>query len=564
MNRRIARVLSIILAFVMLFVITISVQAGMDRFTKIKTYDGQFADVKPGDWFYGDIANAYCYGLANGTGDSFAPFGNVSIAEAITFAARINGIYHDRNIETSGAEAWYIGNIRYAETYGIIFPGQFAGGYDAPATRAQMGYIFSKALPDSEYTAINPDISSIADMTANDMYYAEILKLYRAGIVAGADGGIFRPDANISRAEAAAILNRIVDSAQRLKIDVPVITEAPESAEQKKLNAEEVLAIAGNSVFYIEAADKDGKISGNGSGFFIDSDGTAVTSFRVLEGAYSAVVKTADGNTYSATTVLGYDEDRDISIIKVDGSGFTALSVADSDTVYNGQKIFCIGGAAGFENTITTGLVANADREIGGQRYIHISAPILSGSGGGAALNEYAQVVGVNTVELDRGQIISVAVPSNVIRNISYAGMTMESITKERASKYIAVNSSSPSIAPSRPYAENRNITDYATFTTAKFIEKIYDGKTGMISYAYESRKYSAEGYVEYLGYGGWSVVEVVTNALDETGDMITDTVIGNTYIQTTYMEKGFDTLSVSIEYDEGDVVVRITFNVTE
>ena len=50
-----------------------------------------FSDISPSDWFYQDVLSAYSYGLANGMGDGqFSPGGMVSIAEAITFGARVH------------------------------------------------------------------------------------------------------------------------------------------------------------------------------------------------------------------------------------------------------------------------------------------------------------------------------------------------------------------------------------------------------------------------------------------------------------------------------------------
>ena len=51
-------------------------------FVLLRVYEGQFADVKGGDWFAPSVVSAYEYGLLNGRGEnSFAPSGNVTIAE---------------------------------------------------------------------------------------------------------------------------------------------------------------------------------------------------------------------------------------------------------------------------------------------------------------------------------------------------------------------------------------------------------------------------------------------------------------------------------------------------
>lgn len=60
----------------------------------LRVYEGQFADVKDGDWFAPSVVSAYEYGVLNGRGESsFAPSGNVTIAELLTIAARLRAIY---------------------------------------------------------------------------------------------------------------------------------------------------------------------------------------------------------------------------------------------------------------------------------------------------------------------------------------------------------------------------------------------------------------------------------------------------------------------------------------
>ena len=63
-------------------------------FVLLRVYEGQFADVKDGDWFAPSVVSAYEYGVLNGRGESsFAPSGNVTIAELLTIAARLRAIY---------------------------------------------------------------------------------------------------------------------------------------------------------------------------------------------------------------------------------------------------------------------------------------------------------------------------------------------------------------------------------------------------------------------------------------------------------------------------------------
>src|SRR5262249_26207223 len=55
-----------------------------------------------------------------------------------------------------------------------------------------------------------------------------------------------------------------------------------------------------------------------GSGFFISSDGYAVTNNHVVDKAKSVEIVTADGKTYAAK-VVGADPKTDLALIKVEG-----------------------------------------------------------------------------------------------------------------------------------------------------------------------------------------------------------------------------------------------------
>ena len=57
---------------------------------------------------------------------------------------------------------------------------------------------------------------------------------------------------------------------------------------------------------------------GQGSGFFISSDGYAVTNNHVVEGADKVEVTTDEGKTYTAK-VIGTDSRTDLALIKVEG-----------------------------------------------------------------------------------------------------------------------------------------------------------------------------------------------------------------------------------------------------
>jgi hypothetical protein len=198
----------------------------MSNFALINSYTrGQFTDVNEAAWYGSDqqkvVARAYEYGLMEGnSATTFNPAGNITIAEAITVAARVHSIYATGRAVTSAmmSNPWYKPFVDYAVDNGIIASDDFTE-YQKIATRAEMAYIFAHALPDSEY-GYRWNTKTPPDVTSSTPYVSEIRKLYTSGIVGGSDDlGTFFPANNITRAEAAAILARLIKAVPRLGSD---------------------------------------------------------------------------------------------------------------------------------------------------------------------------------------------------------------------------------------------------------------------------------------------------------------------------------------------------------
>jgi len=187
-------------------------------FTKTNTYkDGQFTDVKSNAWYAKEVASAYELGFMNGTDDTvFSPDGNVTVAQGITMAARVNASYNGKEIPAVQGTNWYDMYVKYAVSNGIMKEDQF-DSMTRNITRAEMATLFADAVPASEYKAIN-NVVHIPDVIEGNDYAKKILMLYNAGIVFGSDDfGTFNPDSDIKRSESAAIINRVALPENRVK-----------------------------------------------------------------------------------------------------------------------------------------------------------------------------------------------------------------------------------------------------------------------------------------------------------------------------------------------------------
>ena len=87
--------------------------------------------------------------------------------------------------------------------------------------------------------------------------------------------------------------------------------------EEKKLTAIEIGELS-KGVVTLQATGYD-DFMWSGSGFYIDSNGSIVTNFLLVDGAKSIEVIDYDGSIYNGkVTVLGYDDINDLALIKID------------------------------------------------------------------------------------------------------------------------------------------------------------------------------------------------------------------------------------------------------
>ncbi|MBR5479245.1 MAG: Ig-like domain-containing protein [Clostridia bacterium] len=197
------------------------VEAGLFNFKKVNTYiHGDFADVPYIAWYADSVKKSYELNLVKGVGNAkFNPTGNMTIAEAIALAARINSIYYTGAADFKQGNPWYEEYLKYALTYGIISDTDFPN-VNNPINRAQFAMIFSKVLPDYEYDYIN-NVATIPDVSYSDYFADDVYTLYNAGILTGSDKyGTFNSYSNIQRCEVATIVTRIVDKTLRKEFTI--------------------------------------------------------------------------------------------------------------------------------------------------------------------------------------------------------------------------------------------------------------------------------------------------------------------------------------------------------
>ncbi|MGI8643873.1 MAG: S1C family serine protease [Thermomicrobiales bacterium] len=146
--------------------------------------------------------------------------------------------------------------------------------------------------------------------------------------------------------------------------------------------------------------------AGAGTGFIISDEGYIVTNQHVVEGGMSFDVILANGESRHARLV-GEDRLSDLAVMQMEGPVPATVPLADSAQLQPGQRVLAIGSPLGaFTNTVTRGIVSAVDRDFPGAgtyaNLVQHDAAINPGNSGGPLLNLAGQVVGVNTLGIQR------------------------------------------------------------------------------------------------------------------------------------------------------------------
>jgi S1-C subfamily serine protease len=190
---------------------------------------------------------------------------------------------------------------------------------------------------------------------------------------------------------------------------------------------------------------------GLGSGVIYRGDGYIITNDHVVRDASAIQVAFADGRTEPAE-VVGADPNSEIAVLKVDRNGLPAATFKTDEPPIVGQLAVAIGSPAGFEATVTSGVVSAVGRDFppeltgGDDRaakalsdLIQTDAAISPGNSGGALVDRDGNIVGINVAYLPPSQTGAVnlgfAIPSDTA--VSVADQLIE--TGEVTTPYLGV-----------------------------------------------------------------------------------------------------------------------------
>ena len=172
--------------------------------------------------------------------------------------------------------------------------------------------------------------------------------------------------------------------------------------------------------------------AGEGSGIVMDAEGYILTNAHVVDGATSLKVVLYDGSSHEAE-LIGSDSLTDLAVIRIhtdslQGTELTPASFGSSADLRVADKVIAIGnpGGSAFSSSVTIGYVSALNRAIPNQttgytmEYIQTDAAINPGNSGGALVNQYGQVIGINSAKIAATgyEGLGFAIPSDFAQTI--------------------------------------------------------------------------------------------------------------------------------------------------
>lgn len=165
-------------------------------------------------------------------------------------------------------------------------------------------------------------------------------------------------------------------------------------------------------------------LQGTGSGVIISPDGYIVTNNHVIQNA-SRLQVTLNNNQNYVAEVIGSDPKTDIALLKIEADDLDYLPFGNSDNAKVGEWVLAVGNPFNLTSTVTAGIISAKSRDLGidsnVSSFIQTDAAVNPGNSGGALVNIYGELIGINTaITSQTGSYVgySFAVPSNNARKI--------------------------------------------------------------------------------------------------------------------------------------------------
>lgn len=183
-----------------------------------------------------------------------------------------------------------------------------------------------------------------------------------------------------------------------------------------------VLKKATKSLFVLNTFDDAGRLLGSSKGFYVGSQGEALSCYEPMRGASRAVVIGADGKEHAVECILGANETYNVVKFKVADTKSVPVQLATT-TIPVGGRAWMLSGkdvkkAAG-------GTVRKVEKFKGQNDYYTLAMSIPTGTEGSPLFNDEGRVVGLMERPLSESDTLSYAVSALFADSLTIKGLSI-------------------------------------------------------------------------------------------------------------------------------------------
>ncbi|MBD5160690.1 MAG: S-layer homology domain-containing protein [Oscillibacter sp.] len=201
-----------------------------------------FSDVSESHWAYNDIMTCAAQGIVTGYEDgTFRPEDEVSTVQFLVMMTRT--FYADElsQVTAPAGQPWYYANIKVAEDAGVSK--NLATVDETPMNRYNMAMAlyntnlsFGKFILAAQGDAARAQINDWKTISTSYKTYTDaVTNCYALGIITGMSDGTFSGDSSMNRAQACAVIVRmmnLINGSAPAQPEQPTQPEQPEQPQQ--------------------------------------------------------------------------------------------------------------------------------------------------------------------------------------------------------------------------------------------------------------------------------------------------------------------------------------------
>ena len=179
---------------------------------------------------------------------------------------------------------------------------------------------------------------------------------------------------------------------------------------------------ASKGVFMLKTFKADGQLLGSSTGFFVDEEGTALSSFTPFRGATRAVVIDAQGKEWPVDAMVGANETYDVAKFRVKAKKTTALDIA-RQTATQGAEAWLLP----YHETkqVPHGQIRRVEQFGGSHAYYTVNMPVGENMVSCPLLNEQGEVLGLMQLSASATDTLGYAVSALFADSLQTTGLSL-------------------------------------------------------------------------------------------------------------------------------------------